>query len=83
MYGLAQSGQITHIDLIKHLKPHGYFPWKQTSDLWFHKTKSVVFVIVVDNIGIKYIKNGYIDHLLNTVEEQYPVKVDWTGRKDL
>ena len=28
MYGLAQAGQIAHLDLIKHLEPHRYFSSK-------------------------------------------------------
>ena len=28
MYGLAQAGRIAHLDLVKHLAPHGYFPSK-------------------------------------------------------
>ena len=28
MYGIVQAGQIAHLDLVKHLKPFGYFPSK-------------------------------------------------------
>ena len=83
MYGLAQAGQIAHLDLIKNLAPHGYFPSKRTPGLWFHKTKPIAFTLVVDNFGIKYIDKEHINHLLKAVEEQYPVKVDWTGSKHL
>ena len=81
MYGLAQAVQITHLDLVKHHEPHGYFPSKQTPRLWFHKTKPIALTLVVDDFGIKYIDKEHINHLLKVVEEQYPVKVDWTGRK--
>ena len=83
MYGLQQSGRIAHLDLVKHLEPHGYYPSKQTPGLWFHKTKPIVFTLVVDNFGIKYMKKEHIDHLLKAVEERFPVKVDWTGSKYL
>ena len=83
MYGLAQAGRIAHIDLVKHLKPHRYFPSKQTPGLWFHKTRPIAFTLVVDDFGIKYINKEDIDHLLNAVKEQYPVKVDWNGSKYL
>ena len=33
MYGLAQAGQKPHLDLVKHLTPHKYFPSKQTPGL--------------------------------------------------
>ena len=36
MYGLVQAGQITHLDLVKHLKPYKYYTSKQTPGLWFH-----------------------------------------------
>ena len=83
MYGLAQAGRIAHLDLVKHLKPFGYFPSKWTPGLWFHKTKPITFTLVVDDFGIKYIKKEHIEHLLKEVEEQYPIKLDWTGSKYL
>ena len=84
MYWLAQAGQISHLDLVKHLKSHEYFPSKQTPGLWFHKTKPIAFTLVVDNFFlIEYINKKHINHLLKPVEEQYPVNVDWTGSKYL
>ena len=83
MYGLKQAGRIAHLDLVKHLKPFGYYPSPRTPGLWFHETKPIAFTLVVDDFGIKYIKKEHIDHLLKAVEQRYPVKVDWTGSKYL
>ena len=52
MYGLVQSGQIAHLDLVKHLKPYRYYLSKQTPGLWFHETKHIAFTLVVDDFGI-------------------------------
>ena len=60
IYGLVQAGQITHLDLVKHLKPFEYYPSKQTPGLWFHKTKPVTFTLIVDDFGVKYIKKNTV-----------------------
>ena len=70
IYGVVQAGQIENLDLVKHLKTHCNFPLKQIPSLWFHKTKSIIFTLVVDDFIIKYIKKEHIDHLFKAVEEQ-------------
>ena len=64
MYKPVQTGEIAHLDIVKHLKPCGYYPSKQTPVLWFHETKPLVFTLVVDDFDIKYIKKEHIGHLL-------------------
>ena len=41
MYGLKQSGRITHDELVKHFLPYGYKPSKGTPGLWKHDTKPI------------------------------------------
>ena len=43
MSDLSQSGYIANQDLIKQLKPHGYYPSKQTPGLWLNKTRPISF----------------------------------------
>jgi hypothetical protein len=46
------------------------------SGLWKHKTKTIQFVLVVDDFGIKYINKDDLDHLIRTLEKYYEVAVD-------
>ena len=70
-------------DLIKHLAPHGYYPSKKTLGLWFHKTRPISFTVVVDDFGMKYLSKDDINHLIDAIKEQYPIKIDWNGSKYL
>ena len=54
VYGLKQSGIISHQDLINHLAPYGYHPVKYTPGLWKNDTKDTLLSLVVDDFTIKY-----------------------------
>ena len=54
IYGLAQSGYLANQQLIKHLAKYDYYPSKQTPGVWHHKTKTIKFILVVDDFGVKY-----------------------------
>ena len=81
MYGLKQAGKIANEDLIKYLKPFGYYSSKWTPGLWFHETRPISFTLVVDNLGVKYTRKEDAEHLFNAIEQKYPIKIDWTGSK--
>ena len=51
------------------------------SGLWKHKTKTIQFVLVVDDFGIKYINKDDLDHLIRTLEKYYDVTVDLDGKE--
>jgi hypothetical protein len=36
---------------------------------------------VVDDFGVQYFNKEDADHLINSIEANYPVKTDWTGSK--
>ena len=65
IYGLAQSGYLAHQDLIKNLRPFGYFPSAQVPGLWHHKTKPKKFTLVVNDFGIKSISKADTQHLID------------------
>jgi hypothetical protein len=81
IYGLAQSGYLANQDLIKNLAPFGYYPSKRTPGLWHHTTRPIKFGLVVDDFGVKYVNKHDAQHLLDSIEANYPVKADWTGSK--
>ena len=81
IYGLAQSGFLAHQDLIKNLRPFGYFPSSRVPGLWHHKTRPKKFTLVVDDFGIKSTSKTDTQHLIDALTSTYPVKVDWCGKK--
>jgi hypothetical protein len=81
IYGLAQSGYLANQDLIKNLATFGYPPVKRTPGLWKHETRRTTFTLVVDDFGVQYFSKEDADHLINSIEANYPVKTDWTGSK--
>ena len=83
LYGLAQAGFIANRDLTKHLKPYGYYPSQQTSGLWLHKKRPIVFTLVVDDFACKYESKDDINHLFDAITDGYPLKIDWEGKKYL
>jgi hypothetical protein len=82
IYGLSQSGYLANQDLIKNLTPFGYYPSKRTPGLWHHKTRPIKFSLVVDDFGVKYVNKNDAQHLLDSIQANYPVKADWTGSKE-
>jgi hypothetical protein len=81
MYGLPQAGRLANDQLIKHLGPHGYAPLPLTPGLWHHKTRDIVFSLVVDDFEIRYTSQADADHLLTTLETFYQVSRDWSGAR--
>eukprot|EP00804_Cyclotella_cryptica_P014502 CCRYP_004803-RE/>CCRYP_004803-RE protein AED:0.38 eAED:0.38 QI:0/0/0/1/0/0/2/0/429 len=74
-YGLPQAGSLSHDLLEKRLNAEGYFKSLVVPGLWKHKTRSIQFVLVVDDFGIKYLKQDDLDHLLNVLRRYY--ELDW------
>jgi hypothetical protein len=55
MYGLPQAGRLAYVQLVLNLGQNRYHPLKQTHGLWRHVTRPVLFSLVVDDFGIKYV----------------------------
>ncbi len=71
MYGLPQAGIIAQELLAKRLKEHGYSQSKTTPGLWTHKWQPIMFFLVVDNFGVKYVGKEHAQHLLRRVQKYY------------
>jgi hypothetical protein len=76
MYGLPQAVSLVHDLLEERLKKEGYFQSKIVSGLWSHETRDIKLVLVVDDFGIKYIKQADLDHLIQALKKHYEVTVD-------
>ena len=83
MYGLSQSGYIANQDIIKQLKPHGYYPLKRTPRLWVHKTRPIIFTLVVDDFDVKYMNKTDTNNLFHIIRKKYLVRIDQNGSKYL
>jgi hypothetical protein len=81
MYGLPQAGSLGHDLLEERLNKEGYFQSQIAPGLWKHKTRDIKFVLVVDDFGIKYLKNEDLDHLIKSLEKYYDVTVDLKGKE--
>ncbi len=76
MYGLPQAGRLSQIRLIEHLAHHGYLQCPNTPCLFRHKTRDIIFSLVVDDFGVQYGSQSDIDHLEATLKlNEYKITV--------
>ena len=80
MYGLKQAAILSYNLIKKYLAPAGYYPIKESNKLWRHKTKCTIFVLTVDNFGIKYFSKKDTNHLINALKEFYEIIIDCEGK---
>jgi hypothetical protein len=81
MYGLPHAGLLANKQLEERLNKHGYQHSKLVPGLWKHKTRPIHFTLVVDNFEVKYTLQEDVDHLKTTLESNYMVTADWTGKR--
>jgi len=55
MYGLPQAGRLAYDQLALNLERNGYHQCKRSYGLWRHVTRPILFSLVVDDFGIKYV----------------------------
>ena len=67
----------------KSIAPFGYYPPKRTLGLWNQNKRPNKFTVVVDDFRLKYLNKEYSQHLLNSIEANYAVKADYTGKNSL
>ena len=77
MYGLPQAGIIAQQFLEKRLAEVGYHQSKIVPGLWTHKTRNISFTLVVDDLAIKYINQEDAQHLIDAIQKDYNITVDW------
>ena len=79
MPGLIQAGRIANDRLKIQLAQFGYVPVPRTPALWKHATRDIIFSLVVDDFGVKYVGKEDSDHLIQALKKQYTISMDWTG----
>jgi hypothetical protein len=80
MYGLPQAGIIANDLLTARLAPHGYYQCRHTQGLWRHKWRPILFSLVVDDFGVKYVGKQHVEHLNRAIESHYEYAKDWGGQ---
>ena len=80
MYGLPQAGRLANDLLRERLDKHGYYEVKHTPGLWRHRTRPVWFTLLVDDFCIKYIGEDNLKHLIDALEQDYTMEVDYEGK---
>jgi Reverse transcriptase (RNA-dependent DNA polymerase). len=81
MYGLKEAGIVAWQELVRHLKQYGYEPMHLATGMWCHKTKPTIFMLTVDNFGIKYCSDTDLQHLLAALQDKYAITVDQEGTR--
>jgi hypothetical protein len=81
MYGLPQAGIIEQELLAKRLKEHGYSQSETMPGLWKHKWRPIIFSLVVNDFGVKYIGKEHAQHLLQMVQKYYKCLLKEEGER--
>ena len=80
MYGLKQAAQLAYDALLINLKKYGHAPDKYSPNMWVHETCTTKCCLCVDNCGAKYTSRVGTQYLINTLQENYYITVDWSGQ---
>ena len=83
MYGHPAAGRLSNEMLKSLLLSQGYYEDPLVSCLFKHETRSTVFTLVVDDLGIKYTSNDDLEHLAASMSPGWAVKIDRSGSKFL
>jgi hypothetical protein len=81
MYSLPQAGIIAQELLQECLAKVGYHQSKIVPGLWTQKTRNICFTLVVDDFAIKYTKMEDAKHLIDALQKDYTITVDWDATK--
>jgi hypothetical protein len=81
MYALPQAGKLANFQLAQFLLLHNYLPCPVTPGLWMDTTSDLMFLLVVDDFGVRYTKRSDVEHLVTTLCTKYHLATDWTGSR--
>jgi hypothetical protein len=70
VWGLPQARILANNLLCKRLLPHGYYECAKMPGLWKHKTRPILFTLVVDNFGVKYVGKELVEHLMWCIKQK-------------
>jgi hypothetical protein len=80
VWGLPQAGILENKRLWQKLAPCGYFECNNTLlELWYHESRPVLFTLVADDFGVKYVGKEHAMHLIESIKKTYTLTNDWMG----
>ncbi len=77
VWGLPQAGILANKLLCKQLVPHRYYECKQTPGLWKHARRPILFTLLVDNFGVKYVNKDNVNFLIQCLKKKYKFTKDY------
>ena len=79
MYGLSCASIIAQKLLIELLELHAYTQHDKTSGFGTSKRTQLLFNLIVDDFGVKYVRKEHAQHLISILEK-HAIHKDWTGK---
>ncbi len=80
VWGLPQAGILANKRLRRKLALFGYYKCIKTPGLWYHVSRPILFTLIVDDFGVKYVGKEHADHLIASIRSTYKkLTEDWTG----
>jgi hypothetical protein len=79
IWGLLQVGILANKHLRRKLALFGYYKCINTPGLWYHETCPIMFTLIVDDFGVKYVDKADVDHLIASIKMTYTLTKDWSG----
>jgi hypothetical protein len=73
MYGLKKAGKFSNLRLVSLLSSFGFYE-TSTLCLFKHVSRSILFVLVVDDFGVKYSLRSDFDFLVSCLSTLYHAK---------
>ena len=80
MYSLKQAARIAYDALLINLKNNCYAPDKYSPNIWVHESRDTNVFLCVDDFGVKYTSKADVQYLINALQENYDITIDWSGQ---
>ena len=83
MYGYPAAGLLSFNRLKTALEAADFYEHPIVDCLFLHKTRSIAFALIVDDMGIKFDNEDDLQYLISTISPHWKVKLDRSGTKFL
>jgi hypothetical protein len=83
IYGLEEAGKLAQDRLFAHLATAGFYQVPHHTGLLKHESRPIMFSLVVDDFGVKYVSRDDVNYLATTLRQLYAITMDWTGTQYL
>ena len=81
MYGIHQAGILAQQQQEQRLNQHGYYQSDIIPGFWTYESRPILFTLVVDDFGVKYVGKVQVDHLMSILKQHHELESNWTGAK--